>query len=117
MPSLSISQGSFAKKLGGDSRAGIEKGLIFKVELASHPGKFVTANLYSTGVVKVTLAKTELAAVFDQIRDSLIAVNAAAQVSNPPVSVFDSSGGQPLAWSSLKLALIKKQFDLGFRIK
>ena len=87
------------------------------VELASHPGKFVTANLYSTGVVKVTLAKTELAAVFDQIRDSLIAVNAAAQVSNPPVSVFDSSGGQPLAWSSLKLALIKKQFDLGFRIK
>jgi len=102
---------------GGNSRANIEKGLTLKMELAGHPGKFVTANLYLTGVVKVTLAKTELALVFDQIRDSLNAVNATAQAANPPVSVFESSAVRPLAWCALKLALIKKQFDLGFRIK
>jgi hypothetical protein len=87
------------------------------MELTTHPGMYVSANLYATGVVKVTLAKTDLVSVFNQIRDSLSTINLAAQQSCPPVSVYDSTHLNSLAWADLKLALVKKQFDLGFRIK
>ncbi len=116
LPSLSVPRGSFTSK-GCASLAGLERGILFRFELNAHPGMFVCANLYSTGVVKVTLAKADLTLVFDQIRDSLSAINAVAEKANPPLSVYDSSISNPLAWSTMKLALIKKQFDLGFRIK
>ncbi len=116
LPFLSVPRGAFASK-GCTSIAGLERGTQFKFELNAHPGMFVCANLYSTGVVKVTLAKADLSVVFDQIRDSLSAINAVAEKANPPVSVYVTSISNPLAWSGMKLALIKKQFDLGFRIK
>ena len=102
---------------GGSSVSSFERGIYFKMELTTHPGMFVSANLYATGVVKVTLAKTDLVSVFNQVRDSLSAINLAAQRDVPPATVYDSSHLNCLAWSDLKLALVKKQFDLGFRIK
>jgi hypothetical protein len=115
VPSLSVSRGSFVGK-GGHSVSGFERGIHFNMELDTHPGMFVSANLYATGVVKVTLAKTDLITVFNQLRDSLISINSAALRASPPACVYDSSESA-LAWSDLKLALVKKQFDLGFRIK
>ena len=118
VPSLSIpvSRGAFASK-ERDTLTGIEKGIHFRCEMATHLGMFVGANLYATGVLKVTLVKLDLTLAFNQIRDSLIKVNAAAHNADPPVSVYNFSLSDPLHWSDMKLALIKKQFDLGFRIK
>ena len=116
VPSLLLSRGSFVSK-GGDSSLGLERGIHFRFELSFLPGTLVSANIYSTGVVKVTLVKADLALVFNQIRDHLSTINAAAQIANPSLSVYDFSISNPLTWSDLKFALIKKQFDLGFRIK